>query len=260
MKLIHIFYKTVRIGTDEYYYGVHGIDTDKYPRFNDPYLGSGNIISASIKKYGKKAFKRSILAIFEDRQSAEELEAITVTLEMIADPLCMNIAPGGRAGVAGVPHSPEHCQKISDGQRGLVWINNGIIGKRIQPERLQSYLDDGWQQGIGTFSPEHCQNISAGKKGVSTGPQSLEQCQAKSDRQRGKTHSPEWCQAISDGQRGVSRGPISRPRTPEQCQAISDRLRGRILSPSHRQSLKDAWVRRRADKPLQSSSLESFII
>ena len=174
---IYFLYKTIHLETGEYYIGIHGIDTKKYPDFNDGYLGSGDRIIASVKKYGRKAFKRSILAINESLDVVLALEAAMVTVEMIADPLCLNIAPGGRGGgsrkgkpspLKGVPKSAATCQKMSVAHKG---VSLSVI-------RRQRIGDS--HRGVPN-SVEHRLAISAAmkgkpspKKGVPTGPHSAE--------------------------------------------------------------------------------------
>lgn len=87
----HFVYRTERTdGSRRYYIGVHSAD-----ELSDDYLGSGSTLRKSVKKYGKEAHTRKILQLCETREEAVLLEKQIVTPEMLADPLCMNIAPGG---------------------------------------------------------------------------------------------------------------------------------------------------------------------
>lgn len=63
-KFIYILYKTERIETEEFYIGIHRIDTDKCPDFNDGYLGSGKRLKASVKKIRKKWIQKNNLKYF----------------------------------------------------------------------------------------------------------------------------------------------------------------------------------------------------
>lgn len=65
---------------------------------NDAYLGSGLAIKASIKKYGKGAHQREILESFDSREEAFKHESEIVTADLLKNPLCMNLVPGGRGG------------------------------------------------------------------------------------------------------------------------------------------------------------------
>lgn len=87
----HIVYRTERTdGSGRYYVGVHSTDD-----LADDYLGSGSTLKKSVKKYGKAAHSRKILHMCETRKEAVFLEKQIVNPQMLEDPLCMNIAPGG---------------------------------------------------------------------------------------------------------------------------------------------------------------------
>lgn len=90
---VHFIYKTTCLATGRYYVGMHstaGID--------DGYLGSGELLQRSLKKYGRENHRREILVYALNRAELIELEKSAVTLDSLNDPLCMNLAPGGRGG------------------------------------------------------------------------------------------------------------------------------------------------------------------
>jgi hypothetical protein len=66
---MYTVYKTVNLVNGKYYIGVHKTDNPY-----DDYLGSGKLIKAAITKYGVDSFKKEIIAIFEDKDSAYQLE------------------------------------------------------------------------------------------------------------------------------------------------------------------------------------------
>ena len=100
-----IVYLTTNIVNKKIYIGVHNTETpDKF----DGYLGAGvNIYHPSsnnhpscpfhfaVKKYGFDSFVRSIIAVFDDRQSALELEKLLVNETFIARDDTYNITLGG---------------------------------------------------------------------------------------------------------------------------------------------------------------------
>lgn len=92
MKVYHIVYKTINLVNNKFYIGVH-----KSSKLMDEYLGSGKLISLSIKKYGRENFIRENLFIYPDARSAygKEQELLSVFLE---HPLCMNLKQGGMGG------------------------------------------------------------------------------------------------------------------------------------------------------------------
>lgn len=89
-KKYHFIYKTTCLITKRYYLGMHSTDN-----LNDGYIGSGTIISRSIKKYGKENHSIEILEHLFDRISLKKREYELITEEIINDPMCMNLALGG---------------------------------------------------------------------------------------------------------------------------------------------------------------------
>jgi hypothetical protein len=86
----HIIYKTTCIATGKYYIGMHSSKKEV-----DCYLGSGNILRASIKKHGRSAHTRETIATASSREELRLLEERLVTSSLLDDPLCMNLAVGG---------------------------------------------------------------------------------------------------------------------------------------------------------------------
>jgi transposase len=86
----HIIYKTTCTVTGKYYIGMHSSKKEV-----DHYLGSGNILRASIKKHSKGNHYRETIAVADTREKLRQLEAQLVTKELLLDPLCMNLAIGG---------------------------------------------------------------------------------------------------------------------------------------------------------------------
>jgi hypothetical protein len=113
-KFIYTLYKTVNKITDQFYIGIHKINTEKYPDYNDGYLGSGKRLKRVVKKYGKESFKRTILVISDDPKYIASLEEQLVNQETLNDPLCLNIALGGSGSVKGHVLSEETKMKLSE--------------------------------------------------------------------------------------------------------------------------------------------------
>ena len=91
--MFHYLYKITKLDTGQYYFGVRS--SPKPPREDIKYLGSGKLITASIKKYGSKAFSKSIIAECKTREEANILESQIVTKDILCDDLCLNLIPGG---------------------------------------------------------------------------------------------------------------------------------------------------------------------
>lgn len=96
MKKYFFIYVTTCMVTGRYYIGKHSTKN-----INDGYLGSGDLIRQSIQKYGKGAHTCKILEIGADENDIRRLEAIAISEQVLADPLCMNKAPGGQGGNIG---------------------------------------------------------------------------------------------------------------------------------------------------------------
>jgi hypothetical protein len=74
---------------------------------NDGYMGSGDRITRSIRKYGKENFKFEILEYLETRELLKQREREIINEELLDDKLCMNLVYGGGGGYI----SPEGVKK-----------------------------------------------------------------------------------------------------------------------------------------------------
>jgi hypothetical protein len=101
----HTIYLTTNTINGKVYVGYH---YTKNP--NDSYLGSGKLILRAINKYGKSAFIKTILALFETKDSAEAFEAFIVDKPFTLRNDTYNINIGGNV-------------RVSYGE------NNGFYGK-----------------------------------------------------------------------------------------------------------------------------------
>lgn len=110
----HYIYKIIR-DDGRYYIGMHSTDD-----LDDGYFGSGNKITRSIKKHGLGRHRKEILEYLPSRSELKVREKELITEELRADPMCMNIAPGGGGGFI----DEEHRRK---------WIDAG----RSTPERMR---------------------------------------------------------------------------------------------------------------------------
>lgn len=110
-KLYHFVYKTIRINTPFYYYGVHSTNN-----LNDGYLGSGYHLLNAIRKYGKENFSREIIKFFDTHDLALKYENKILTKELLDDKYCYNILQGGRGSKE--QHTKSTRQKISIAMMG----------------------------------------------------------------------------------------------------------------------------------------------
>lgn len=122
----YVVYKTINLLNNEYYIGVHKItDLEK-----DKYLGSGLRILRSIKKYGRKNFKRMTLYTFNEEHLAYEKEYELIDLK---DPLCLNLMIGGLGGAnfLGRKHTEETKKKLSEIGKKINTKMNPISKEKI---------------------------------------------------------------------------------------------------------------------------------
>jgi hypothetical protein len=92
MKYYYV-YKTVNTVNEMLYIGSH------YGKLNDSYLGSGLAISRAIEKYGKKAFKKEIIEVVDNKEALLKREAFWLnSFDCANNPLfynLTNVAGGG---------------------------------------------------------------------------------------------------------------------------------------------------------------------
>jgi hypothetical protein len=96
----HIIYKTVRTdGSGKYYIGMHSTDN-----LDDDYLGSGQILWRSIKKYGREMHRREILEVLPSRKDIVLREAEILSAIARDDLHCMNVSRS----IGYASRKPEH--------------------------------------------------------------------------------------------------------------------------------------------------------
>ena len=91
----HYTLKSTCVVTNDYYFGKRS--TNK-KIVDDDYLGSGKLVKASIKKYGKKNHIKEIIEIFPTSDLAFKGEKQLITRAHLDNPKCMNLMPGGKGG------------------------------------------------------------------------------------------------------------------------------------------------------------------
>lgn len=107
MEKRYFIYLTTNSINRKRYIGKH------YGTLKDSYLGSGTILLRAIKKYGKEAFFRKILAFSISEEENCEKEKYFITLfDACHDPGFYNIHAGGSGGNTIEGLSPEEKQRI----------------------------------------------------------------------------------------------------------------------------------------------------
>lgn len=181
-------YRTTNLINGKYYIGVHASKREIDPF----YLGSGQNIKRAIKKYGVESFSLEILKRHLTIAEAFEHEKELLTEEVLNDPMCYNMNPGGKGGSGSnhikdmtwhkSPKSEKTKRKISETLMGKSHItaegrkrcseaskgNSNALGKhwKLSSETRQRISQA--RMGI-QFSDEHKKNISRGRSGVGTG-------------------------------------------------------------------------------------------
>ncbi|UOL51157.1 hypothetical protein [Vibrio phage XZ1] len=88
----HFVYEIRHTKTNRIYVGIHSCDCE----FLDTnYFGSGIHIKNAIRKHGKSEFTRRVIAEFDNREDAANLEAEIVTREFCESDDSYNIRTGG---------------------------------------------------------------------------------------------------------------------------------------------------------------------
>lgn len=168
----HLIYKTTNTITNEYYIGMHSTYN-----IEDGYLGSGTKIKRSIHDYGEHNHIREILLFCKDRQTLTFNEKQIVTKELIDDPLCLNLRPGGKGGFT-IEQQKENNRRSQISQK-IMWNENSQWAKR-RKHCLEQQINKARKQGKipkpkphvpGKFkhSSETKQHLSNIKKGTMNG-------------------------------------------------------------------------------------------
>lgn len=158
----HFVYETKCKVTGKFYRGKHSTDN-----LDDGYLGSGRWICYGRKKYGDDRYERSILEFCESSEKALSRE-FDLVAEVLENPLCMNLIPGGSGGatMTGKKHSEETKQKMS----------KSSLGKPKSETHRQNW------KAAQTFKPlseETKAKMSASKKGKPKAPEHIEKIKAR---------------------------------------------------------------------------------
>jgi hypothetical protein len=132
-KKYHYIYKTTNLKNGKFYVGMHSSDN-----LNDGYLGSGTRLRRSIRKNGKENFKIEILEFFPNRLSLSLREKELVNENLLKDPMCMNLKPGGSGGFVNHQHRKRF---IESAKKNLI---------KGSPEVQKLLMNDEWNKWFST--------------------------------------------------------------------------------------------------------------
>lgn len=131
-------YKITHKESGRYYIGAR---SSKVEPNNDKYMGSGKLIRQAIKKYGMDAFEKAILNTYETFDEAFKAECLYLD-NYLTDPLCYNIAPGGKGGDRFSTHEnkeqyrqrlkksrSKHLSTLTKNDKQRLYASKGFLGK-----------------------------------------------------------------------------------------------------------------------------------
>lgn len=128
----HVLYKTTCIATGSYYVGIHSTNDLK-----DGYQGSGKILLASIRKYGRKNHYTEVMQMTTSREELLLLEKTVVNDQMLSDPRCMNLVVGGNTSGHEYDRNPESAKMQAASLR--VYFTDISNRQRLSKSVLQAY-------------------------------------------------------------------------------------------------------------------------
>ena len=98
-KKYHFIYKTTNLKNGKFYVGMHSTHN-----LNDGYMGSGTVLRRSIRRNGIENFKIEYLEFFDNRVDLISKERQLINEDLLKDPMCMNLQPGGGGGFCNEQH------------------------------------------------------------------------------------------------------------------------------------------------------------
>lgn len=223
---------------DIHYYGVRYNKTSHPDDLWTTYFTSSKIV----KKFRESNSEPNIIKIdyiFDTREEALEYEnTFLKDNNCIRNLNWLNKSNGGKDYCC-LGHTDETKNKMAESQSGFIVIHLDQIQKRVKKEKLQYYLDIGWQLGISDknrqklanslkgikLSEEHKQKLSFISKGK---PKSEETRKKMSDSMKGKPKSEEQKRKQSLAMKGKSRPKRGTPSN-ETREKISKTLSGRVF-------------------------------
>lgn len=149
---MYIVYKTVNKINNKIYIGVHRIgDIDD---IDDGYLGSGEILTKAIKKYGLENFSRKIIKICDYKEEAYNLEKELVNKDFISRKDTYNIRLGGFGGNGGREVNRKISSTLTGRKRPRYWIKNQ------QKKRVETMYNRHGENAFCTFTGKNHKNKS----------------------------------------------------------------------------------------------------
>lgn len=126
-KMYGYIYITTNLINNKQYIGQH-----KAEKFDIRYKGSGKILKKAFETYGWDNFRCEIIDIADSKDLLDLKEAYYIKkYDAVKSNEFYNLVPGGRG----------------KSETGLIYITNGNINKKIHPQDLDYYLNQGYWKG-----------------------------------------------------------------------------------------------------------------
>jgi len=225
---VYTVYKTTNIVNGSFYIGYH-----KSYCLNDEYLGSGIRLARSIKKYGWENFIKETLFVFDDSEEAFAKEREVIALYRSIDPLCINVATGGKGGRGkGFKHTAKSCEKMSLARKG--------IPKSLETRLKMSLAALKQKRKMSQEAKDKISNANRGH--ICSAEQKLAVSKALtgrviSEETRAKLRSSQIGKLVSEETRAKQKAHI---RSSEHCANISKANKGRVLSTERKAAISAA--------------------
>lgn len=167
----HYIYKITCIKNQRYYIGMHSTDN-----LNDGYMGGGKRITNSIRKHGKDAHTKEILEYFNDRESLRLRESELINNDLLKDPMCMNLQPGGGGGIISQKHLKDFCE-----------AGNQVFKEKLKDENYRNEFIEKTKESR--------------RKAIRKSKELYEAGEFKLDAFKGKKHTPEALERMRNADR-----------------------------------------------------------
>jgi hypothetical protein len=131
----HIIYKTTCLTTGKWYLGMHSTDD-----LNDGYLGSGQLLWKSLKKYGKDNHQYEILEYLPSRKALILREEELITDEVRNQPQCLNLRNGGTGNDPGFWEMTDEDKRTQASERLSVKSKKMWAERKADPIALAEHI------------------------------------------------------------------------------------------------------------------------
>ena len=221
-------YRVEHVETGRFYIGIRG--SRGAPEDDVGYLGSGAHIRSLVAQHGPQAFRKVVLETFNSRDEASRYEKDVVTIDLLANPRCLNLVAGG--GGCGV----STCSKTEETKARMraAWVLRKASG---------------WKMPMASI-----ERAAAKRRGRKIDPSVVEKTASKL---RGRPRPANAVEAVRRAHIGAVRSQetrallsaahVGRKWGPDVVERRAASMRGRRKSDAVRANMVAGWVRRKAN-------------